>query len=194
MSPTKLWHDLKRDFWGTLADWQDRRPIWLLGGGAALGLEIFSWAYFQKYLKLNPCELCVYIRFSMVVIFIGALVAALKPNHPVLKTAGYVIVIWGMLRGLAWDITLASDYIKAAADPWSVLCSPTSARFPFGLPLDIWLPGHFAPAAMCGGDGWSLWGWNMAQWLFVVYGVFLAGILTLLAAWLRRVFRCRRNA
>ncbi len=177
---------LRSDFWGTLARWQDQRAVWLIGGGAALFLELFSWAYFQMFLGLRPCELCVYIRFSMVAVFVGAALAAIKPAWPPLKIAGYVIAFWGLGRGLRWDLALALDYAKAAESPWSILCSPGSVRFPFGLPLEEWLPGHFAPTALCGEDGWSLLGLNMAQWLFFVYGAFLVGLGLLLLAWLWR--------
>lgn len=179
----KILSNLKKDYWGTLADWQDRRPIWLLGGGSALALEIFSWAYFQNFLGLSPCEMCVYIRFSMVAIFAGAMIAAIKPNKPLFKAIGYIVVIWGMVKGLRWDIALELDYLKALEDPFSVPCSMATAYYPFGLPLAQWLPGHFAPAAMCGEDGWSLFGLNMAQWLFIVYGVYLLGIFNLLISW-----------
>lgn len=185
--------DLRADFWGTLGRWQDQRPIWLLGGGAALGLEIFSWAYFQNFLNLDPCELCVYIRFSMVVIFVGAAFSAIRPANVFFKAAGYAVVVWGMVRGLSWDLTLAADYIKAAEDPWSVLCSDATARFPLGLPLSEWLPGHFAPVADCGEDGWSLFGWNMAQWLFLVYGAYLVGILSLMTGWAVSLIRRLRK-
>lgn len=188
----KIWADLRTDYWGTLGRWQDRRPIWLLGGGIALGLEIFSWAYFQNFLRLDPCELCVYIRFSMVVIFVGAAFAAIKPANVFFKVVGYAVVIWGMLKGLAWDMTLAADYVKAIEDPWSVLCSGASASYPLGLPLDEWLPGHFAPLADCGKEGWSLFGWNMAQWLYLVYGAFLIGIFNLLAGWIVTLIRRKK--
>lgn len=188
----RLLRKLKNDYWGTLADWQDRRPIWFLGGGTALGLEIFSWAYFQNYLGLTPCELCVYIRFSMVVIFLGAMVAAVKPDNVLLKICGYLIVIWGMFKGLRWDIALELDYLKALDDPWSIPCSMATASYPFGLPLDKWLPSHFAPVAMCGEDGWSLFGLNMSEWLFFVYGFYLLGIFNLLLSW--PISRLRKNA
>lgn len=189
----RLLTDLKKDYWGTLNRWQDQRTIWFLGGGAALVLEIFSWAYFQNFLGLHPCEMCVYIRFSMVVIFLGAMVAAIKPDRALFKIIGYAIVIWGMLKGLRWDIALEMDHLKALNDPWSIPCSPAKVAYPFGLPLEKWLPGHFQPTGMCGEDGWSLWGFNMAEWLFPVYGVFLAGIFNLLIAWFIGLFRGRKK-
>ncbi len=59
--------------------------------------------------------------------------------------------------------------------------------FPFGLPLDQWLPLHFSPLALCG-DNSNLWiflGLNMSEWLFFVYGVFVIGIALMLTSWLK---------
>ena len=184
---------LKNDFWGAWADWQDQRPIWILGGGIALFLEIFSWAFFQNYLGLWPCEMCVYIRFSMVVIFLGAMIGALNPRNTFLKLCGYAVVIWGIVRGVIWDITLEIENIKAQDDSWISLCSPSSASYPFGLPLDVWLPSHFLPLASCGEDSnWALFGLNMAEWLFFVYAAFSLGIILMLAGWLIRSRRAGR--
>ena len=188
----KIFGNLRTDFWGTWGCWQDRRPIWLLGGGAALFLEIFSWAFFQTYLGLWPCEMCVYIRFSMLVVFLGAMVAAIKPENPVLKLSGYIIVIWGLVRGIIWDITLEMENLRAQDDTWISLCSPSSASYPFGLPLDTWLPSHFLPLAACGEDSnWSLLGLNMAEWLFPIYALFSLGIILMLIGWLVRLKRAR---
>jgi len=193
MNPKTILEKLKKDYWGTLAAWQDGRTIWFLGGGVALVLEIFSVLYFQKFLGLSPCELCVYIRFSMVVIFFGAMVAAIKPSNGVLKFFGYLIALWGMVKGLRWDIALELDYLKALDDPWSIPCSLATVSYPFGLPLDSWLPSHFAPVAMCGEDGWSLFGLNMSEWLFFVYGIYLLGILNLLISWPLSIIRKRKK-
>ncbi len=181
----KLLADLRGDFWGTLGRWQALRPLWLLGGLAALFLEIFSVVFFQNFLMLDPCELCVLIRFSMLVIFAGSLVAAINPRIFIPRALGYVIVIWGIARGLIWDVRLEIENLRTAAE--HSVCSMSPPPFPFGLPLDRWFPTHFTPLALCGDDGnyWSLWGLNMSEWLFFVYGAFSIGILFMLIAGLK---------
>lgn len=187
--------ELRGDFGGTFARWQDRRAIWLLGGGIALFLEIFSVAFFQKFLRLNPCELCVYIRFSMVCIFWGAMVGAVNPKHLGFKLAGYVIVFWGIIRGLIWDIRLEIENLRAADPTWFSLCKPSEAEFPFGLKLDRWLPTHFRPEAVCGEDSaWSMFGLNMSEWLFFIYGGFILVVSLMLVSWLVRSYRSRKVA
>ena len=151
-----------------------RRPAWFALGGLALGLEIFSYVYFQNYLKLRPCELCVYIRFSMAAVFLGSMAVALNPRWLICQTAGGLFILWALVQGLAWNLKLEGIYLKAAAPGYYALCSPDALRFPLGLPLDQWLPSHFSPTAPCGVDGWRLLGLNMAEWLMPVYAFFLA--------------------
>jgi len=187
------WQELRGDFWGAFARWQDGRTIWLLGGGIALFLEIFSWAFFQTFLRLSPCEMCVYIRFSMVSIFLGAMVGAIRPRNILFKTAGYAIVFWGIIRGLIWDIRLEIENIRAADPNWFSLCRPSSAEFPFGLRLDQWLPAHFRPEAACGEDSaWSIFGLNMSEWLLFVYGGFIVVVSLMFIGWLTRSYRSRK--
>ena len=171
----------------------EKRRAWLALGGLALGLELFSYVYFQAYLKLRPCELCVYIRFSMAAVFLGAMVVALNPRKAVLQSAGGLIILWGLVKGLAWNLKLKEIYYLAAAPDYYALCSPSSVSFPFGLPLERWLPAHFAPTAPCGVDGWSFLGLNMAELLIPVYAFFLAAFFGLWWKGLRSRLRSSNN-
>ncbi|MCL2029414.1 MAG: disulfide bond formation protein B [Deltaproteobacteria bacterium] len=172
-----------RQLWELAAKWglfePGKRQVWFVLGGLALGLELFSYVYFQAYLKLRPCELCVYIRFSMTVVFLGAMLVALNPRQAVLQLAGGLIILWALLQGLVWDLKLKEIYYQAAAPDYYALCSPSAVRFPFGLPLERWLPTHFAPTAPCGVDGWRFLGLNMAELLLPVYAFFLAAFFGL---------------
>jgi disulfide bond formation protein DsbB len=179
-------------FWGGLVRLglfdPARRLPWLALGGLALGLEIFSKVYFQDYLNLKPCELCVYIRFSMAVVFLGSMVAALSPRRLAPQLLGGLMILWALVQGLIWDIRLEMIYLSQAAQEFA-LCSPSAVRFPLGLPLERWLPSHFAPTAFdCGLDGWSFLGLNMAEWLLPVYVFFLAAYGGLWWKWCKARF------
>ena len=155
-----------------------RRPAWFLFGGLALGLEIFSYVYFQEILGLRPCELCVYIRFFLLVVFLGALVVAINPGRLFWSAAGGLIIFWALVRGMVWNLKLVGIYAQAV-EPGYALCSLTAPRFPFGLPLDRWLPFLFSPLALCGIDGWRFLGFNMAEWLLPIFGFLFAGFFGL---------------
>ncbi len=173
-------------FWPRLARWQRGRALWLGLAGTAIFLELFSWAYFQRHLRLMPCELCVYIRFSMLVIALGALTAALGPRRLGLRLAGGLIILWGLARGLIWNIRLELENLRAADPDWISVCRPAEVSYPGGLALDKWLPEHFQPQALCGHDSaLDFFGLNMAEWLFFFYGALGLGLLALLAAELK---------
>lgn len=180
-----MWKLLRKNFWGTLGRWQNLRPLWLFGGLAALGLEVFSVAFFQNFLNLYPCELCVLIRFSMLSIFFGAMIAAINPRVFWLKIIGCLIVVWGIARGIIWDIRLELEILRPVGEHST--CAMTALRFPFGLPLDQWFPVHFTPLALCGDESnlWSLFGLNMPEWLFFVYGFFTLGVTLMFIASLK---------
>ena len=179
-------HDLKTDFWNTLARLQAGRGLWLLLAGTALVLELFSWSFFQVFLELKPCEMCVYIRFAMIAICLGGLIAAIRPSAILFRLIGYALCFWWTVQGFLWCLTLNEENIKAADPDWISTCGAIPS-FPFGLPLDKWLPAHFKPLAACGSDSaWSLLGLSMPQWLFVVYGCFAALLLLMLFAWIKQ--------
>lgn len=178
------WGDLRREPLRTLAVWQNHRPIWLIAGITALSMEILAVGLFQTIQGYEPCELCVYIRFSMFTIFFGAMIAAINPKSlPLRIIGGYIVVGYGIVKGWIWDIQLEMQHIMLdkidagmdlfAAGGGAGSCS-SDPTFPFGLPLNIWFPTSFQPTGVCGADGWSMFGFNMSECLFVFYGIYTA--------------------
>ena len=183
---------LKRDFWGTFAAWQNKRPLWRFIGCSALFLELFSWAFFQNYLGLKPCELCVYIRFAMIGLFIGAMAGVVNPRILVLKLFAYAASAWWIIQGLIWNYQLHMENIQAASSEFMGICADTSLRFPLGLKLNLWLPSHFQPKGLCGVDSnWAFMGLTMPEWLFFVYGAYVLLITCMAAAWVRDMLKRR---
>lgn len=187
MLNSTIFQNLRSDFWGTLLEWQKSRFPWLLLAGTALALEIFSWSVFQNLLGLRPCELCVFIRFSMLAICVAGLVGAICPKSAILRLVGYGLAFWWIIKGLMWSARLHVENIRASDPDWISSCGDGAIRFPFGLKLDQWLPGHFAPQALCGEDSaWALLGLSMPQWLFFVYGCFIVVLLLMVFAWAKQ--------
>ncbi len=194
---SQAWQNLRKDFWGTFADWQDRRTIWIVGGVTALLLDIFAVVFFQNYLQLSACEMCVYIRFSMLMIFIAAMVAAINPKNIILKLIGYVVVIWAIVRGVMWSLYLdkmheRAEAVRNGADFFSFqgLGSCTfEPEFPFGLLLHKWLPSLFAPNGLCGDDSWTFLTLNMPEWMLVIYACFSVLLACMIIGWLVRGWR-----
>jgi disulfide bond formation protein DsbB len=167
------------DFWGTLRVWQNGRALWLAGGLSALGLEIFSWLYFQLFLGLSPCEYCVLIRAAMIVVCLGGLIGAARPGSLFFKIPGLAAALAGSVAGLRWTLILEGINLEAVMDPeYLPVCSSGRVSFPFGIPLDRILPSHFYPGGTCGVESrWEFFGFSMTEWLLMIYAVYIAGLL-----------------
>ncbi|MDR0622690.1 MAG: disulfide bond formation protein B [Deltaproteobacteria bacterium] len=191
----KLVADITDDFFPTLGRWQSLRPLWLLGGFGALGLELFSVLYFQNYLGLFPCEYCVKIRSAMIAIFFGAMVAAVNPRLILFKLIGYATTLGAAIWGLSMSVALEIINLNSANIPgWFQPCSISNVAFPLGLKLDRWLPRHFAPEGICGEDSqWFFLGFSMTQWLILVYLVIITGLTLMLLSWLVSAINARRD-
>ncbi|QIZ78299.1 disulfide bond formation protein B [Ferrimonas lipolytica] len=184
----------------TLAQWQNQRWLWFVMSGAALFLILSAMGYFQWFLEMDPCEICVYIRFSQCCILFAGLIIAIQPGNNILKVVGMALAWYGVLQGMAWSIELnalhdsshALDDVMAtggdlfAAGGGGGACS-TEPHFPLGLPLHEWFPYEFQPSGICGEDDWSLLGLNMAQYCIIAYSFFTIGLGAATFGWVRNL-------
>ena len=190
---------LKKQPLDTLSLIQQQRAIWVLMLGSALFLILSAIFYFQLYLAMDPCELCVYIRFSQCCIVIAGLIILIDPKNHILKFLGLLLAWYAMIQGMMWSVELMHihdaahmevnadmDFFAAAGDAAGAACS-TDPRFPLNLPLDEWLPFEFEPTGGCGEDDWSLLGLNMAHYCIIAYAIFMACLLPLTLGWFNHI-------
>ena len=133
-----------------------KRKPWLILAFFAVFLVVFAHAVFQKWLFMEPCEQCVYIRFAFVVVAIGALVVALKPSSLVISLTGIALAFYGAIYGLLCSVKLAKIHTAMHSEDMDAIfglegCS-TNVHYPLGLPLDSWFPEWFAATGECGID------------------------------------------
>ncbi|MDR2709943.1 MAG: protein-disulfide oxidoreductase DsbI [Burkholderiales bacterium] len=149
-----IWRALRSSPVETLYRWQNRRFLWLLMAAVTGALALIAHVFFQNYLYMPPCEHCVYIRFAMLVITAGGLVAAINPKILALKWIGCIAAFYGSIIGIMYTLTLNKIH-HAVHDPDAIFgvqgCS-TEPNFPFDLPLAQWSPGWFKPTGDCGYD------------------------------------------
>jgi disulfide bond formation protein DsbB len=129
----------------------------------------------------------------MLVIFLGAMTAAIKPSSWPLALAGYALSFLGAVRGFGYSYALEGIVAQASYSEFYLApCRPGGTEFPFGLPLDRWSPAHFLPRGLCGdvSSSWDFLGLSMSAWLMVIYLAYLSGLALMLAARLR--FRLAR--
>lgn len=180
---------------------------------------ILAHSVFQIWLYMDPCELCVYIRFAFFCIVVGGVIAALNPKNIIFKVIGYMFAFFGGIKGVVFSLRLDKIHQLARSDnPFGMQGCSIEPAFPFGLPLDKWLPGWFKPVGDCGfdnpivphdailggvqkffinfyADGWYLWPpnhfLNMAQVCLIILGAFLLILGAAAVSWLITLSRGR---
>lgn len=185
----------------TLDHLQQNRPIWTVMICGAMFLILSAIFYFQLLLAMDPCELCVYIRFSQCCIVIAGLIILIDPKNHVLKFLGLLLAWYGITQGMLWSLELMHihnaahmevsadmDFFVAAGDAAGAACS-TDPKFPLNLPLNEWLPFEFEPTGGCGEDDWSLLGMNMAHYCIIAYGVFAICLTPLTIGWIKNILK-----
>lgn len=153
----------------TIDYWQHSRVTWLIMLATALFLGVCSWG-FQYVMYLNPCERCVYQRLAVLLLMLVPLIMMLAPKNPGIRIIGYALWLVAAAYGLDSAIDQLASY--GEFDPFGAVCSmrPT---FPFDLPLAQWWPAMFMPTGLCGSDNWSFLSLNMAQWMVIIFSIYL---------------------
>ena len=135
--------------------------------------------YFQGYLDLVPCNLCIFQRVGMIgsaVVFL--LMAAINPNA--LWTRLFSIL--GLLvSGFGLFVPIYHMWVQALP-PGSLECGPDLAYLMdhSGLPIMEAIKEVFLGAGSCGDVQWSLLGLSIPGWTMVAFvGVFAAFALQL---------------
>ncbi|MBV7314425.1 disulfide bond formation protein DsbB [Shewanella sp. NIFS-20-20] len=143
------------------------RRAWMLVGISAILLEVAA-LFFQYGLKLDPCVMCIYIRLAVFGILIAALLNSVYPTR-VLRIIG--ALIWLISAG--WGLQIATELVAIQADPSPFATCAFLPNFPEFMPLHQWFPAVMMPTGMCTDDVWSLLGLTMAQWMQVVFSLYL---------------------
>ncbi|MCL2297127.1 MAG: protein-disulfide oxidoreductase DsbI [Proteobacteria bacterium] len=154
MKLKETWKALRSSPVDTLFKWQNQRFLWILMAAAMGGLVFLAHAFFQVYLHMAPCEQCVYIRFAMLVMVAGGLIAAINPKIVVLKLTGCVLAFYGAITGIMYSLKLDKIHavVHGSGDPFGVQGCSTEPNFPFDLPLAKWSAEWFKPTGDCGYD------------------------------------------
>nr|WP_321270300.1 disulfide bond formation protein DsbB [uncultured Tolumonas sp.] len=154
-----------------------RRFAWGLLGLSAVFLEACA-LLFQHGLGLRPCLMCVYERLVVIAIIISAMVAVIDPSKLFFRWSG--LIAWGfcIYRGLQLSL-MHVDYLLHPS-PFNT-CSLVP-DFPTWMPLDTWLPWWFKPLSECSEKQWVLMGWELPQWLVLIFSLYFIVWLIIIAA------------
>lgn len=161
----------------------DRRAWWLLAG-SALGLELTA-LWFQYGMGLDPCVKCIYQRLAVMGLILAGVIGALYPRAVLMRLAGYLV--WGLSAG--WGLQQAMQHVDIQSDDGSAFSCNFFAEFPAWAKLDEWWPALFQPTGYCDDVQWEFLSLTMAQWMIVVFGVYLLILAVVLAVEVGARFR-----
>jgi disulfide bond formation protein DsbB len=151
------------------------RSAWLILAISAFGLEIAA-LWFQYGMGLDPCVMCVYERLAVIGLMLAGVVGMLQPRAALLRGFGYLV--WA--ASAAWGLQLALEHVGYQTDTTGALSCSFLPNFPAWLPLDEWLPAVFLPTGYCDDVQWQWQSLTMAEWMIVVFAIYLlilAGVL-----------------
>ncbi len=152
-----------------LISFSQTRLAWLILTLSALALEGTA-LFFQHVMKLDPCVMCIYQRLAMFGLIGAGLIGLMNPKSRILRALG--VVVWGV--SASWGLKIAIELVQIEHNPSPFATCSFLPEFPSWMPLHEWLPSVFMPTGMCGEIQWSLFGVSMAEWMIVVFVMFLA--------------------
>ncbi len=145
------------------------RLAWLILALGALALEGCA-LFFQYVMHLDPCVMCVYQRLAMFGLLAAGLIGLANPKSRMLRTFG--VVVWGL--SASWGLKIAIELVQIERNPSPFATCSFLPEFPSWMPLHEWLPSIFQPTGLCGEIQWRFLGVSMAEWMIVVFIMFLA--------------------
>ena len=159
-----------------------QRSGWLLLMISALVLEGIA-LYFQYGMELQPCVMCVYERVALFGLAFAGLFGLIAPRFLIVRLLALLIGFVSVVKGLSLSLKHVDYQLHPA--PWNQ-CSYLP-EFPQTLPLDKWFPVLFQPTGSCEDVAWSFLGFSMAQWIVVMFAIYLLVLLLVLISQFKRL-------
>ncbi len=155
---------------------QNYRVLALLGAaGCASGL-LMAVFYFQKHLGLEPCPMCIFQRVAMLATGLIFLIAAV---HGPKRGGRWAYAGFAVLAsGIGAFIAARHTWLQGLPEDQRPSCGPTLDYLIGMLPLREVVETVIRGDGNCAKIGWSLLGYSIPAWTFVV---FIALILWALA-------------
>lgn len=158
------------------------RTISLFGLIASIGMIAFAISYFQLYLELEPCPLCILQRIGMFSVATVFLVATL--HNP--KRVGTVIysLIGFLVAAAGGGVSVRHLWLQNLPKEAIPECSPGYDYIVDNFPLMDAIPLLLNGSGECSETLWSLLGISIPGWTLV--GFIFLGLLSLSQLWNKR--------
>lgn len=161
-----------------------RRSAWWALAASALAIELAA-LWFQHGMGLDPCVMCIYERVAVIGLIVAGLVGAVYPRLAVVRWSG--LLLWGISAG--WGLKIALQHIRIQVDKSAAMTCSFSPDFPDWARLDEWLPSMFLPTGYCDDIQWEWLSLTMAEWVAVIFALYLLVLAGVLFVEMRRARR-----
>lgn len=160
-----------------LSQYSQGRLAWLLLCLGSLAFEGTA-LYFQHFLDLAPCSLCIYQRVAILGIAIASIIGIINPKISICRYVA--IFLWLFCAGKGFSLSFLQARLQFAPDITDT-CS-ISVDFPSFLPLQSWFPSIFKAYGFCADKVWSFLTIEMSQWMIIIFSCyFIVGTLILVS-------------
>jgi len=145
-----------------------QKRSWVLLAVSALSFLLAA-LYFQHAMDLRPCINCIYQRTAVIGILIAAIIPLIFMHF---MTRLIAFFIWGY-SGIQ-GIVVAREHLDIifSKSPFPAVCD-IFPNFPSFMPLHEWIPSVFAATGSCNENSWQFLGMGMANWLQVIFSIYL---------------------
>ncbi|RQW63238.1 disulfide bond formation protein DsbB [Vibrio viridaestus] len=140
------------------------KTAWRLLFISALAFELCA-LFFQHFMKLEPCVMCIYERVAMWGVAIAALIGMMAPKVSVIRWLGLLAWLATSIKGT----TLAWQHVQYQLHPSPFFTCDVFVQFPQWAPLNKWIPWMFEAYGDCSDIVWTFLTLSMPQWLVVVF-------------------------
>ncbi|MCX2682956.1 disulfide bond formation protein B [Campylobacter sp. MIT 21-1685] len=132
---------------------KQKKIFWLFLFLFPFFLVLFAHYFFQNFLFMKPCEQCVLIRFDMLLVSFGAVLALINRNF-FIQSIAFLFCFFGIYNGLTHSFILQKIYTSLQDEnPFNATSNCNIfVHYPFNLPLERWFPDWFMPTGECGND------------------------------------------
>lgn len=180
VSPSKSDGELPNMQW--IYQFSQQKLSWAILAVSALGLLLAA-LYFQHMMGLQPCINCIYQRTAV----IGILVAGIIPliyMHFATRILAFFVWAYSCIQGII--VARAHLDIIFSKSPFPAICDIVP-KFPTFMPMHEWVPSIFAATGSCNENSWQFLGLGMANWLQIIFSVYLVilGVVLVAQLWCR---------
>jgi disulfide bond formation protein DsbB len=165
-----------------LYNFSKNRISWALLAFSGLAFIVCG-LYFEHYMGLAPCHLCIVQRIAFLIIGLGAFIPLINPENTKLRYTGLFTWFSGASLGVyaAGQLVYIQDFKEKSEDLFSMSgCSISANDMIANFPFLEWFPMLFNATGSCDKSSWNFYGIATMEQLtlliFTVYALFFFAV------------------